>query len=187
MNIVLNVTETERWSVLTQCIEGELCLAEEIESEKGNGTYVVKDTCPLPLVEKLLSEKRPNKIVIFYQQAEVYIAESINDGMPIASASEQWLLKIQKLIEIQKRNRSKIILINAEQACTEVGRLNQLLNNSGISFIENIEIKEIAETFFLLLAAHFVVQQKNIKIFNFAPASVESSPATKGNKLYLIF
>ncbi|WP_341218389.1 hypothetical protein [Neptunomonas phycophila] len=166
MNIVLNVTETERWSVLTQCIDGELCLAEEIESEKGNGTYVVKDTCPLPLVEKLLSEKRPNKIVIFYQQAEYYLAESIRCKVPLAVSSKKWVLIIDKLLRLQRKNRSSLVLINIEQALSDPDGFKKLLNELHIKIsVENKSVINV-DDFSLLVACQFVVQTTELAQIN---------------------
>lgn len=166
MNIVLNVTETERWSGLTQCIEGELCLAEEIGSENGNGTYVVKDTCPLSLVEKLLSEKKPNKIVIFYQQAEYSLAESVHCKVPLAVSSKKWVLVIDELLKLQRKNRSSLMLINIEQALSDRDSLKKLLNELHIK--TSVQHKPVinVDDFSLLVACQFVAQTTELAQLN---------------------
>ncbi|MGY0645223.1 MAG: hypothetical protein ACW7DN_11665, partial [Paraglaciecola chathamensis] len=116
MNIVLNVTETERWSVLTQCIDGELCLSEELESKESNGTYVLTDICQVSFIEEALSNKNIETLIVFYQQAEYFIAESVRSGARLAVASEKWTLNINQLNKVQRENRSRIKLINIEQA-----------------------------------------------------------------------
>lgn len=163
MNIVLNVTETERWSVLTQCIEGELCLAEEIESEKGNGTYVIKDTCPLPLVEKLIVKDDVQKLIVFYQQAEFYISENLRSGLDVSEAANKWDVLVSKIIAIQKKNRKKIELYDIEQVLKDLDGFEVSSGFQVISPAIDCFLNGFYQDFFLMVASKYIDQSDYLK------------------------
>ncbi len=166
MNIVLNVTETERWSVLTQCIEGEFCLAEEIESEKGNGTYVLNDVCQVSFIEEILSSENIETVIVFYQQAEYYLAEKIRNGVELIYASEEWMGSLCQLTLLQKKNRTRIKLYNIEQALGEIPVLKNSLNSFGISVLNEHESEVSERDIYFLCACQFVLQTDEFKNFN---------------------
>ena len=115
MKVILSLTSSALWQNLYPNINA--INVESLDSIKSmtEGLILVEpsqDICEGVTLDLLA---RSEKIIIFYQQAEYWIGDAISQGKQVSDSLQQWRAKIDSLLDIKKKNRRKIKLINLDQ------------------------------------------------------------------------
>tara|TARA_R110001583_G_scaffold191347_1_gene356427 strand:- start:446 stop:1969 length:1524 start_codon:yes stop_codon:yes gene_type:complete len=112
MTIILSLTPSELWKKLQSNIEAARAVSlNEINSEH-DGVLVLTPSLNTIGKDVFTLLERSEKLIIFYQQAEYWISESTANGVQVSEALEQWEKLTIALLDLKKKNRSKVKIIN---------------------------------------------------------------------------
>ena len=116
LKIIVTTENTELWCNLANSFdETNIKFIEsysDLESETESSFVFCKQ--PISDVECLVNDLKSGEIesaIVFYQQSELLIAESIAKGESLNNSANNWLRKNQALLKTQKQNRRNRSLV----------------------------------------------------------------------------
>jgi hypothetical protein len=174
MKLILSLTSSVLWQELFPKIN--LTRIETVTSVKTQSDELVllssmQNICDDEIVELLESME---KAVVFYQQAEYFVGEAIAEGSQISDVIEKWANQIVSLLNLKKKNRHKIRLINLNQFVNQPEANKILSEVLGTEVtIQNISNRIETKPYHLLLAKQAVQQADLIKLNTLLFASSE--------------
>lgn len=71
-------------------------------------------TTNLAQLTHLLNDAELSAVVICYSRAEHFIANKLKAGIPLTAAAAEWLQLTTQIVELHKKNRQKLFLLNAD-------------------------------------------------------------------------
>ncbi|WP_372737908.1 hypothetical protein [Neptunomonas sp.] len=187
MKVVLTIADTQRWVVLAERIEGHKTTnfdsisqesrtsdvdnashvdsAYQMNSTSDEGTVVLTDVCTNEQITEKIKSNAINTVVVFYQQAEHYLAEAVRQGVSFEKAAEEWLRTTNELLQTQRKNRACLKLINIEQALAAPTALCEQL--TALYMTATCEVVDSLEQDVTLLAAcQYVAQVQKLSRLN---------------------
>ncbi|MGY8872488.1 MAG: hypothetical protein ACKVJE_18815 [Pseudomonadales bacterium] len=156
MKVVLTVADTHRWAVLAESIEGGNTTSFDSMPQEGSesqvdSTLIFTDTCAIDKLAEVLKINVVDTVIVFYHQAEHYLAEAVRHDAHFESAAEQWQRTTSNLLQLQRKNRARLKLINIEQALEAPQAFSKQLALLGV--ITTDELADSAKQDVTLLAA----------------------------------
>lgn len=115
MKVALTVASTPHWESIAEHIEGYKTTHLENKPQESD-TLVLTDACSVDQLAEAINNTAISTMVVFYQQAEHYLAEAVNQGSSFTQAAEQWQRTTNHLLQVQRKNRARLKLFNIEQA-----------------------------------------------------------------------
>lgn len=109
------LAETESWQEICDAKTINVVDDTRLALDMSAGHVLVRAALEVPQLEELINSTTTD-LVLFYRQPELLIASKIGEGQrDIEQVSELWRLEIQSLIQLQKRNRKRLRLLNLDQ------------------------------------------------------------------------
>lgn len=160
MKVVLRIANTQRWEALAERIEGHAVSDLTSVAQEGK-TFILNDNIAIPEIVELLENSLVKTVVVLYQQAEHHLAESLRQGASFDSAAAQWKLVSGELLQLQRKSRARLKLVNIEQAFTNPDDFTDQLAALGVSAKNALEDGVIQDVT-LLAACQYVAQLPEI-------------------------
>jgi hypothetical protein len=164
MKVILSLTSPALWQKLypnINAIHVESLVSINSMPEGLILVTTLQDICDGAIIELL---ENSEEITIFYQQAEYSIGEAISHSKQFSDSLDQWRSQIVSLLNIKKKNRRKIKLVNLDQL------LNQPDFEVILSRIIETEVQSVAELTeiapYHLLLAKQAIQQADLTTLN---------------------
>ncbi len=164
MKVALTVASTPHWESVAEHIEGYKTTHLENTPQESD-TLVLTDACTVDQLAEAINNTAISTMVVFYQQAEHYLAEAVSQGASFENAAEQWQRTTNHLLQIQRKNRARLKLINIEQAMAAPQAFSEQL--ASLKVITAKESAGSAQPDVTLLAAcQYVAQETELLQIN---------------------
>jgi len=115
----------------------EILLADLFPPSAPTGTTAVRlfhlHSDQTEQLDELIEQIGQDHAVAFYSRIEHYIASKLRSGVSLFAAAGEWLKLTNRIIELHKKNRKKLFLINAELWSERPELWPSQLNEIGIS------------------------------------------------------
>lgn len=174
MKVVLTVASTARWERLAEHLEGlkatnldsltQVAKTTHVDTASNVGNtstidsaLVLTNTCTIDQLSETIKNTAVNTAVVFYYQVEHHLAEAARQGRSFKQAAEQWQRITNDLLKIQRKNRTRLKLINIEQALTTPKAFSEQLTS--LHLMTTNELADSVEQDIALLAACQYVAQ----------------------------
>jgi len=177
MKVILSLTSSALWQKLYPNINAIHVESLVSISSMHEGLILVtslQDICDVAILELLEDSK---EITIFYQQAEYWIGEAISDSKQVSDSLDQWRSQIVSLLNIKKKNRRNIKLVNLDQLLNQPG-FEGILSGLIESEVQGVSDLTEIDPYHLLLAKQ-AVQQADLTTLNtllFASSEAVGNP-----------
>ncbi|WP_299195347.1 hypothetical protein [uncultured Amphritea sp.] len=172
MNVVLSITNTSRWNVLVDLIEGhkvEGFAGAKVSLEDGiygsYNTLLIRDVCSVDQLTEISNNSAVNTVIVFYQQAEYYLAEAVRLGASLSRCAEHWQSSTNYLLKIQRKNRAHIKLVNIEQTLAAQNIFSEQLVNLHVNTTDK-PVASFEQDVSLIAACQYVAQESGLSQLN---------------------
>lgn len=161
MKLVVSCAESAFWPDLTARFTELQVVANCSEQLPDKDALIVKAVTPEQLTE-LLASPAVSQLLVFYSQAEHFIAQQLQHNSTLDNACQQWTQLAQQLTGLQRKNRQKLKLINLHQAVQQPAALQEQLQCT----IDNTPLPAATTSLELLFSCQAVRQQAQLQQLN---------------------
>tara|TARA_R110001583_G_scaffold125813_1_gene277368 strand:- start:398 stop:1921 length:1524 start_codon:yes stop_codon:yes gene_type:complete len=166
MKIILSLTPSELWKTLQLTIEARHA-ASPNEINSGKDEIVVLTPYQSLIGEDIIALlKRSEKLIIFCQQAEYWLSESIANGVQVSEALQLWKKLTIAVLDLKKKNRSKVKIINLNLFVLQSQRELLLSNIIGCDINLTSQLDRALDNNFHLILAKQAVYQSTLTSLN---------------------
>ncbi|GAC13368.1 coiled-coil domain-containing protein [Aliiglaciecola lipolytica] len=183
MKVIVAIGNSELWEQFALSQADNVQSLNQLSGEGGKGSQV----CVVEALEDAQQLVRTGiqlsnfSVVIFYQQAEHYIASNIQRGLTLEEASALWIKKTKSVLQFYKQNRRSVKLVNFELCIAFQTDALSILKKFEIPLQFTIDI-DLKKDFEHLLSCQFVRQEKDLLDLN-ARLAASSIPITESTEV----
>ena len=163
MGLFLTIYKTCDWNLLVNTLGiTAISEADAIIPNKHCALIHELEMPKLNTIPLMLSET--NTLYIAAVQAELYIAQALEQGKPIIEAENIWKQKTTELLSFQAKDRPRIKIFNLHQALISPDAFCQCIDEQLNPFPVSSEVSN--HSLELLAACQYVAQSPNLKQLN---------------------
>lgn len=179
MKVIVAIGNSGLWEQFALSQTGNVQSLDQLTDVSGTDsqTVVTSMLSEANQVRNVLSSNDSFSVVIFYQQAEHFIAQSLAQGVELEDAKGLWLQNAEQILLVHKQNRRRVKLVNLEQSVASADFAERALAEFDVSLSFN-QVSQHTNSFELLLACQLVRQDKTLSDLN-VKLNASSLPAVE--------